>query len=139
MERAFEIRSLSDPRLLSVVRATTGQIAQVAGFDPQQVQQIKLAVDEVCANIIRHTYKFDPRQEIVLLFALSEHGIEIHIQDFGAKVDPSTLKRPRTDRLEPGGLGIPLIGSIMDKIEFGLPTMVGNTYRLVKYRTPREG
>ena len=138
MERAFEIRSLSDPRLLSVIRAATAQIALVAGFEPKQIEQIKLAVDEVCTNIIRHTYNADPHQEMILAFTLFEKSLEIDIQDFGEKVDPRVLQKPRPPRCKPGGLGLSLIESVIDKIEFGLPTAVGNKYRLIKYKGKKE-
>ncbi len=134
MEGTFEIRVLSDPQLLTVIRAATGQIASVAGFESDDVEQIKLAVDEVCTNIIRHTYKGDPGQEIFLLFSLFERGLEIKIQDFGEKVNPRALKSPRNRGQEPGGLGLSLIRSVMDEIEFGLPTTAGNMCRLVKHK-----
>lgn len=138
MERAFEIRALSDPRLLSVIRATTGQIARVAGLESKQIEQIKLAVDEICTNIIRHTYKADPNQEMILMFTLLEKGLEINIQDFGKKVNPRVLQRPKARRSTPGGLGLSLVRSVVDEIEFGAPTTVGNRYRLVKYRGGKE-
>jgi anti-sigma regulatory factor (Ser/Thr protein kinase) len=138
MEGIFEIRVLSDPQLLSVVRATTGQIAAVAGFESGVVEQIKLAVDEICANIIRHTYKGDHNQEVILNFNILEKALEIKIQDFGEKVDPSFLHSPSTPRVTPGGLGLSLIRSVMDEIEFGLPTPVGNTCRLIKHRRSEE-
>jgi len=138
MERAFEIRTLSDPRLLSVIRAATAQMAQVAGFEPKKIEQIKLAVDEVCTNIIRHTYKADPNKELILVFSLSEKGLEIDIQDFGEKLDPSVLQKPRTRRFKPGGLGLSLITSMIDEIEFSLPTSVGNKCRLVKYKGKKQ-
>ena len=138
MERAFEIRTLSDPRLLSVIRAATGQIALVAGFESKQIEQIKLAVDEICTNIIRHTYQADPTQEMVLVFTFSERGLEIQIQDFGEKVDPHVLQEPRTHGSKPGGLGLSLVRSVIDEVELGVPTTVGNRFRLVKYRVHKE-
>jgi anti-sigma regulatory factor (Ser/Thr protein kinase) len=138
MEGVFEIKALSDPQLLSVIRATTGQIASIAGFKSRQIEQIKLAVDEVCTNIIRHTYKGDPNQEIILVFTLSKTGLEIRIQDFGEKVDPQTWQSPKTRRRRPGGLGLSLIRSAMDEIEFGLPTTTGNTCRLAKHKQNEE-
>jgi len=138
MEGTFEIRALSDPQLLSVIRATAGQIALVAGFQSAEVEQIKLAVDEVCTNIIRHTYRGDPNQEIVLLFSLFEKSLEIRIRDFGKKIDPRVLKNPTNRRHRRGGLGLSLIRSAMDEIEFGVPTPVGNTCRLVKLKAKGE-
>ncbi|MBW2056749.1 MAG: ATP-binding protein [Deltaproteobacteria bacterium] len=138
MNGIFEIRTLSDPRLLSAVRSATGRIALVAGFESKQIEQIKLAVDEICTNIIRHTYRADPGQEMILDYRLIENGLEIHIQDFGQKVDPRLLERPRPSGLKPGGLGLSLVRSALDEFEFGLPSPVGNRYRLVKYRGDEE-
>ncbi len=133
-KRTLEIRTLSDPRLLSVIRATTGQMALIAGFESKQVERLKLAVDEVCTNIIRHTYKADPGQEMVLVFTLLDNGLKVDIQDFGTKVDPRIFRLRSTPRSKPGGLGLFLIESMVDNIEFGLPTPVGNKCRLIKYK-----
>ena len=138
MKRAFEIKTLSDPRFLSVIRAATGQIALVAGFESKEIEQIKLAVDEICTNIIRHTYKADPSQEMILVFTFSERGLEIHIQDFGTKVDPRVLQKPRVGDSKPGGLGLSLVRSVIDEVELGMPTTIGNRYRLVKYKARKE-
>jgi serine/threonine-protein kinase RsbW len=138
VKQAIEIRIASDPRWLSVIRAAAGQIAQVAGFESHQIDQIKLAIDEVCTNIIRHTYKDDFDQEILLDFFLSEKGLEINVQDFGERIDPRFLRSRRKISSQPGGLGLALIQSVMDEIEFGLPTAVGNKCRLVKRKVSRE-
>jgi len=129
----LEIRTLSDPRLLSVIRATTGQMALIAGFESQQVEHLKLAVDEICTNIIRHTYKAEPDQKMVLVFTLLDNGIKVDIQDFGKKVDPHIFRMRSTPPSKPGGLGLFLIESMVDDIEFGLPTPDGNKCRLIKY------
>ena len=138
MKQAVEIRTASDPRWLSVIRAAAGQIARVVGFESNQIDQIKLAIDEVCTNIIRHTYKEDFNQEILLDFVLLENGLEINIQDFGEKIDPRFLRSRRKHQSQPGGLGLSLILSVMDEIEFGLPTTVGNKCRLVKRKSNPE-
>lgn len=138
MKRTFEIRTLSEPRLLSVIRATTGQIALVAGFESKQVEHLKLAVDEVCTNIIRHTYKADPNQEMILVFTLFDNGLKVDIQDFGKKVDPRAFHQRSEHRAKPGGLGLCLIESMVDNIEFGLPVPVGNKCRLIKYTGKEE-
>jgi len=137
MERGFEIRTRSDPRFLSVIRAATAKIALVTGFESKQIEQIKLAVDEICTNIIRHTYKGNPSQEIILVFTPFEWGLEIDIQDFGDKVDPRVLQTPKAGVSKPGGLGLSLVRSVIDEVELGAPTEVGNKYRLVKYKADR--
>lgn len=138
MEGTFEIRALSDPQLLSVIRAATGQMAIVTGFESKQIEQIKLAVDEVCTNIIRHTYEGDPSKEMIIVFTLFEESLEIKIQDFGKKVDPRVLQKTTTRPNSPGGLGLSLVRSAMDEIEFDAPSTVGNTCRLVKHKGGKE-
>lgn len=138
MASTFEIKTLSDPRFLSVIRAATGQYARVAGFEPKEIEQIKLAVDEMCTNIIRHTYNGDPSQEMVLRFAFTGRELEINIDDFGPAVDPRIFQTRRPPGLQPGGLGLSLIRSMVDEIELATPTGKGNRYRLVKYRVRKE-
>ncbi len=38
MSEIVEMKLLSDPRLLAVLRATTGQIASIAGFESHQIE-----------------------------------------------------------------------------------------------------
>jgi serine/threonine-protein kinase RsbW len=88
-----------------------------------QISAIVLALDEMCSNLMIHAHHCNP-----------EHFLELHINhpgqgtyvfeiiDDGSVFDINQFAEPGMDNLihekRKGGLGIRLVKSIMDKIEY---------------------
>jgi serine/threonine-protein kinase RsbW len=53
-DNEVELRMLARTALPSTVRAITADIAMRADFDMDSVADLRLAVDEVCATVVRH-------------------------------------------------------------------------------------
>lgn len=47
----------SNTRVLGIIRHFVTSLARQMGFEDEAVDQIELAVDEACANVVRHAYK----------------------------------------------------------------------------------
>ncbi|MEL6822570.1 MAG: ATP-binding protein, partial [Calditrichota bacterium] len=92
-----------------------------------------LAVDEAVANIIRHAYKGADDKPINVFCDVHEDRLQIVLQDFGEEVDTNVVKSRDLDDVRPGGLGVHLIQSVMDEMEFSYSKEEGNKLRLVKY------
>lgn len=130
----------SNPKWLSVVRATVERLTETLGFPIAQGTSITRAVDEALTNIVRHSYSNRPDQPIAIYFRRAqrqqdgqvEHGLEILLCDRGAAGDPSKFHGRPLDEIRPGGLGLHFIHQAMDTVEF---TRKGSTNRLclVKY------
>lgn len=129
----FQIEVSSTPRLLQVVRAAVGQYGRLLDLDEAETHRLKMAVDEACANIIRHSYGGEPGHRIVITFTLDPGRLEICLRDFGRKPEPGRLEPREPEPRDPGGLGLHLIRSVMDEVEFDLSAAQGTTLRLVKY------
>lgn len=138
MSETFQIEFSSSPRLLQVVRAAVGQYGRLLRLGEEETHRLKTAVDEACANIIRHSYGGDPGR-IVITFRLSDERLEILLRDFGRKPDPARLEPKAPEPSRPGGLGLPLIRTVMDEVEYDLSQAEGTTLRLVKYLAARAG
>ncbi len=123
MSESFRIELSSSPRLLQVVRAVVSQYGRLLELAEEETFRLKTAVDEACANVIRHSYGGDTGQRIVLTFTLSEDRLEILLRDFGKK---------------PGGLGLPLILHVMDEVAYDLSPEKGSALRMVKYLRGRD-
>ena len=134
---ALELRLKSDPRLLHIVRSVVGQMAALRGFSEEDVQFIILAVDEACANIIRHAYKDRHDGEIIISCREREDGIEFLLTDRGEKADASRWPRRSLEEVRPGGLGLPLIYLVMDEVEYRHGER-GNELVLAKSLTTRD-
>ena len=135
----LKLELLSDPNLLSVVRATIEQLTEVFGFPPPECRSVTRAVDEALTNIVRHAYGGQSGQPIEILFRRVPQrpgkrgdGLEILLSDRGPAVDPAKLRGRRLDEIKPGGLGLHFIRQSMDAVEFTRDRGI-NQLRLVKY------
>ena len=132
-ERVAQLRIASRPDRLRMVRALVNEAGDANGCSGECISQMVMAVDEACQNIIRHAYGGDPDGEIVVDIRRQDDAISIHLLDFAAPVDVSTIKPRPLDDVKPGGLGTHFIRECMD--EFGFltpPDGTGNCLRLVK-------
>ncbi|MCB0833701.1 MAG: ATP-binding protein [Bacteroidetes bacterium] len=119
---------------LEIIRDFVITIARKQGFSEDSIGEIELAVDEACANVIKHAYHFKDDKEIAIQVETDEERISITISDEGQGFDPSSLESPeeRLQKHARGGLGIALIRKVMDEVTFNIHP--GNTHvRMVKY------
>jgi len=100
------------------VRSVVGQMAALRGFCEEDVQFIILAVDEACANIIRHAYKGRHDCPIIISCTEREDGIQFLLVDQGEPADASRWHRRSLDEVRPGGLGLNLIYAVMDEVQY---------------------
>ncbi|PRY16273.1 serine/threonine-protein kinase RsbW [Pontibacter ummariensis] len=86
------------------------------------MNQIVLAVDEICANLIIHANHEDPDKYILLAIYKQPGMIKFEISDEGIAFQRAAYKEPNIQeniRLgKKGGVGIALVNRIMDKVEF---------------------
>lgn len=126
------------PRLLKVIRCMIAEICQLAGFSLKERDKVCLAVDEACSNIIRHSYKGNPEGQVQITCRLEADKITVSIRDFGEKIDLARVRQPDPDTVKPGGLGVHMIRSIMDEVEYDCSHEVGTEIHMTKYIQPRE-
>lgn len=131
----------SDPQLLCVVRVAAERMATRVGFDEQQVEQIGLAVNEALANVIEHGYEgaTDCPMEIVLVDVDSpEHGmgLRIAVRDRGRQVDPTVIRSRELNEVRPGGLGVHIIRTVMDDVEYVRRSDGGMEMTMTKWVVP---
>ncbi len=111
--------------------------ARAAGLDDHAVWEVQLAVDEAATNIILHAYG-DHGLDGPLVIESTLHGDEftVNLHDKGKPFDPEDvpapdLTSPVEDR-KTGGLGIYLMKTLMDRVEFQFDVDGYNVVTLVK-------
>ncbi len=124
----------SDPCHLARVRAFVREVAAEASFDEQVTFNLMLAVNEACANIIRHAYGGDTTQDIILSATVSPDAIEFRLRDYGRQADPACMKSRDLDDVRPGGLGCFLIRQTFDEVDYNTRFSTGTELRLLKRR-----
>jgi len=123
---------------LEVVRDFVHRLALKAGFIEERADQISLAVDEACTNVIKHAHKYNSRRMIDLTVVYDSIQIEIIITDRGGGFDPKKLKKPDLSayihEAKMGGLGIHLMKTLMDEVNYTFNPGVKNQVSLIKYK-----
>lgn len=122
---------------LPVVRAALEAAAGLVGFDDRCRHHVVLAVDEALANVIEHAY--DGREDGEIEMTLTPigddgraMGLEVLLRDHGQAVEPAAIRGRPLDDLRPGGLGVHIINSCMDIVEYSPVEGGGSRMRMVK-------
>src|SRR5262245_9118814 len=121
---------------LAAVRAFVERACRLTGLDSGSCFDLKLAVDEACANIIDHGYKGRAGGSIRIGCASDENSVRVTIVDWGRAFAPAEL--PAADvtsdwKERPiGGLGWHLIQQSVDEIDYEPDPAGGNRLTLVK-------
>lgn len=122
---------------LIAVRDFVSAAAREFGFSDEEISKIALAVDEACTNVIKHAYKFDPGKKLTISVKGGNGAFEISIQDTGRRFDPAILQPPDMKEylthFRRGGLGVYLMKTLMDKVEYSFAPGKQNEVRLIKY------
>ena len=134
----IELHICADPVYLSVARAVVRQVAEICGVNKSETEHITLAVVEALTNVIRHGYGGPCEKQINISFRQvkcpdGKLALEIVIRDFGKQVDPKIIEGRDLDELEPGGLGVHIIHSVMDETEFKAAPDSGMLLRMLKF------
>lgn len=133
MKDSIIIAIPSHPKYLSVVRAVTGKMGELCDIDESGIEDMKLAVDEACTNVIKHAYKGDVSRKIVLKYKITRKAFKVSIEDSGIKARIDLLKGRNLNEIRPGGLGIHLIRRVFDVLAFDERKKNGNRLVLIKY------
>ena len=141
------------------IRAIVREACAGLAYGESDLNGIVLAVDEATANVIRHAYgesddgnenNGEEGNKINLSIHKDSNFVIIQIRDFAPPIDPSSIELTEEQRLKdvtnfekdraisanapmPGGLGLPLIHSIMDSVKLlPLAEQTGNLLELRK-------
>ncbi len=133
LEVLLELRFPARADRLKLVRGSIRAAARMCGFDDTTAQNIVLAVDEACQNIIVHGYGDREDGEILLRISRRTDGIQVCLRDSAPLVDPATIKPRLLTDIRPGKLGSHFIREIMDSADYRPRTDgAGNLLEMVK-------
>jgi anti-sigma regulatory factor (Ser/Thr protein kinase) len=133
MKNSAVVKIPSHPKYLCVVRSVTAVMGELYGMPAVEIEDVKLAVDEACSNVIKYAYSGDTDQRIVVKFKIAKKGFEVTIEDNGLKTHPEFIEGRNLNDIRPGGLGIHLIRRAFDVFTFDKNKKKGNRLRLIRY------
>ena len=136
VERTFQLHVPSSTENLAMIRDFVASIGQRAGMDQADLAKLELAVDEACANVIEHAYGSDSTREVTVKAIVDAESVQIEIVDTGKGFDPSKVEQDKLDQLiskrKSGGLGMRLIQTLMDEVQYQIVPGQKNELRMVK-------
>ena len=108
----------TSPTWFRTLRQLITSASMQCGFFERDAGQIAMAVDEALTNIYRHGYHGSTEGRIRLTYKteISPHPeICIEIEDDATQIDTERIQSRDLSDIKPGGLGVHLIQTVMDK------------------------
>ena len=104
------------PQYITIVMLAVGTAADTAGFDVEEIEDIKTAVSEACKNISCHGSEGFADEYKVECF-LDEGKMEIYVTDTSSEHKLKKVQKPCLDCPNEGDLGLYVIRSLMTSVE----------------------
>ena len=119
------------PEYITMVRLAVGSIADTAGFDYEEIEDIKTAVSEACKNITCHGSEgFAEEYEVECI--VEKDRIQITVRDTSEAHNLKKLKKPCLDCPNEGNLSLYVINTLMSDVEIIKEENCKNTIKMIK-------
>jgi serine/threonine-protein kinase RsbW len=113
-----------------------------AGIQGDDQFDLRLAVEEVCANVMMHGYAMQAPGPLEASFCADAEQATITISDRAAPFNPDEAPPPKleipADEREIGGLGWHLVRQVIDQLSYRYDPAYGNVVTFVK-RLAQDG
>lgn len=136
-QKEYQLKIPSQSDNLAIIRDVVAKVASRVGFDTDEASKIELAVDEACTNVIKHAYTNNSNQMIEVSIKVDQKKLIIIVADKGKGFNPDEIKLPDLNKSikegRKGGLGLCLIKTLMDKVEFEIKPGSKTQVKMIKY------
>ena len=125
------------PEYVSMIRLSVSSAANTAGFNIEEIDDIKIAVSEACTNVVCHG-QLNENDVYEVICNIGENEFFISVEDKAGGYDVDEYKKPSIDELKPGGMGLYIIQALMDKVDIVSQVGQGTKIEMIKYLTNVE-
>lgn len=140
--KEYQLKLPSQTDNLELIRNFVAGIAKKVGFDDNDVNKIELAIDEACTNVIKHAYQHNEKQDIDIAIKIDYQKMVIVVTDRGKSFQMKDVDLPDMKsylaELRVGGLGIYLMKTLMDEVDYKTEPDGQNKVRMVKYLLKKD-
>ena len=130
----------ADARLLPRTRNAVAGYLEDVGAEPDERADVVLALDEACANVIRHAFPHGATGTIRLRAEIGADAVTVQVEDDGVGFDALEATRREPLPEDTSGRGLHMIRTLMTTVQLESPTETGGTrLRMQKLLTTRVG
>lgn len=128
----------SDTLAARAIQMRIVELLEELEYPTPDVMGVRLALEEVLMNAIKHGNRMDPAKVVRVQYQVSKDHVAIEVEDQGEGFIPENLPDPTLpENLErPGGRGVFLIQQFMSSVEY---SSRGNLVRMKKVRSLAKG
>ena len=133
MHKLFERVFPANTEVLAEVRLAAHDACQLAHCSDKCSDQIVLAINEACMNVIQLGYQFAAGQYFTLQLSVNDGVFVANLLDNGLPASDTDLQPRSLDELRPGGLGVRFMRELMDGVAYlPVPDGFANCLQLSK-------
>jgi serine/threonine-protein kinase RsbW len=124
-----ELRVPCKAEWVALVRLSVAAVASRLNYSIDEIEDIKLAVAEACTNAIQHAHG---SAYIEIKCQPTGDGLRIGVRDYGRGTRAEQIRSRELDEERVGGLGVFLIRSLMDDVQYDVHPDDGTHLVMVK-------
>lgn len=121
-EQTVSVRIRNDVTDLASVTELVDRVGLEAGIPTKALIQLQVVIDEILSNIIKYAWPEGGSHEFSVAIEVRGGGVEITIVDDGRPFNPLAQAAPKPapsgQRPAPGGVGIHLVGQLVDDFKY---------------------
>jgi serine/threonine-protein kinase RsbW len=126
----------TDARLLPRTRRAIAEYLAEIGASQEHADDVILALDEACANVIRHAFPDGDDASFRVVAEITDEDVCMSVEDDGVGFMPDAVDLHGPDSTS--GRGLDIIRQVMTSVEVRSPTESGSGTRLHMRKRLRE-
>lgn len=128
--KRFSLTLPSDSKYVIAARLLATSVAGIAGFNVEQIEDIRMAVGEAMNNAVLHSNCND---EVSLDVDVDDSFIQIRVSDHGKGFNPGEVQMD-LNNYQGSGLGLFIIDSLMDEVNIDSKNKAGTSITMRKMK-----
>ena len=138
MHLLLQLELPADARFLPKTRRAVAGYLEEVGAEADLSADVVLALDEACANVIRHAFPNGTEGTIRLRAEFADDAVIVQVEDDGVGFDPFEVPLRETSVEDVSGRGLRMIRQLMSSVHLESPTTTGGTRLRMAKRLPPE-
>ncbi|MFH1742848.1 MAG: ATP-binding protein, partial [bacterium] len=115
---SFHVSFPSDPAMWAHVRLMFRGFLEMQMIPARDADLLTLGADEALTNVMRHAYQGRRDGQVDLTVSCRKKQLCVALRDYGRKVPLEEIHSRDLDDIRPGGLGVHIIRSVFDLVEY---------------------